>query len=470
MTTDIRQASVVTLAQQDAKAANGQSEAPTKKIEVGSTGLEVFGGIITGDLAEHNSAWRDKELYKTVDRMRRGDSTVAATWLSIVLPILATEVHIEARKGPKEAKPDPIVEEAAAMVHENLFGDERFLNRPWQALLRETLLYLAYGHYLFEKVWDEISMGEFAGATGLKKLAPRHPSTIEQWLFDSHMELTGVVQRAAPKYEDVPMDTRKLAVFTNQGEAGNPLGISIFRPSYKHWRYKDGFYAVQAIAIERQGAGVPFAKYPPGTPPAEVDKAEEMLQNVQAHEQSYFTYQEDWDVGFMNMGSQTTLDPMDAINHHDLMIPKSVLASFMNLPQDSKGSFALSSDQTGFFNHSLQDAATYVASIWNHQIIPEMVEMNYPGIPSYPQLRFDRIGHISVDRILTAVVSAVKDGVVTPDIDLENRVRNLLNFPPVSEEDFEEGKEEPEPVEGDGDDFGGGSVADDNGGQEEDDS
>lgn len=441
----IEKSSLISLAERDATTAKSRDLKGVRAgPEVGSTGLEVFGGIITGDLAEHNKAWQGAELYKTVDRMRRGDSTVAATWLSIVLPILSTEVHIEAKKGLKMEKPDPIVEEAAEFVHENIFGNFRFLERSWQSLLREMLLYLPYGHYVFEKVWGEISDGFYAGATGLRKLAPRHPSTIQQWLFDDNGELSVLVQVAAPKYEEVPLKVDKLVTLVNQSEAGNPLGMSIFRPAYKHWRYKDGFYAVQAIAIERQGAGVPFAKYPAGTDPSEVDKAEEMLQNVQAHEQSYFTYAEDWEVGFMDMGSQSTLDPATAIAHHDLMIPKSVLASFMNLPQDGKGSFALSSDMTGFFNDSLQDAASYIAGVFNHQIIPQLVESNYPGIPSYPQLRFDRIGYLSVDRVLDTVIKAVSEGAVTPDIALENRIRNLLNFPPVSEEDFEENKEEPE--------------------------
>ena len=417
--------------------------------EVGSTGLEVFGGIISGDLADHHVDWQGSKLYRTVDRMRRGDATCAATFYSIVLPILAAHVDVEAREGPDGAKPDSRVVEAAEFIHDNLFGD--MLDVSWQQLLRESLLYMAYGHYLFERVFFKVAKGRWAGKVMWHRFAPRHPSTITQWLFDRNGKLTGVVQEVRrpegiSDEQEVTIPLDKLVLFTHQMEAGNPLGVSIFRPAYKHWKYKDGFYAVQAIAIERQGAGVPFAKYPAGTSDTEKDKAELMLQNVQAHEQSYFTYEEDWDVGFMDMGSASVLDPMKAIEHHDLMIPKAVLASFMNLPQDSRGSFAMSADQSAFFNHSLQDAANYFASVWNNILIPQLCDYNFEELPAYPKLRFERIGHMSANLIIDAIIKAVDKGAVTGDIVVENRLRDLLNVSPIEETDFEEAKAPPEPL------------------------
>ena len=278
-------------------------------------------------------------------------------------------------------------------------------------------------------------------------MAPRHPRTITEWHTDRNGDLQRVRQQVqeSETLVDVMIPMKKMLLFTNQPEAGNPLGVSALRPAFKHWKYKDGFYAVQAIAIERQGAGVPYAKYPAGTADPEKNKAEEMLQNIQAHEQSYFTYEDDWEVGFMDMGSASVLDPATAIEHHDSSIAKSVLAGFMQLPQDGKGSFALSSDQSGFFNHALNEVTRTIASVWNTDAIPQLLDMNFPSLPAYPKLRFDRVGHISIDKILEHIATLAEKGVLTSDIDLENRVRDMLNYPPVSEEDFEEAREEPEP-------------------------
>jgi hypothetical protein len=410
--------------------------------EIGSTGLKVFGGVIT---EEHNRSWQPPTLYTTVDKMRKGDATCAAVLLSMVLPVMATEVYVEAKRAD-DSDPDPIVKEAAELVTENLFSGD-MMTQDWHTLIREAMLYLAYGHYTFEKVYHEIRGGRWDGAIGWRKFAPRHPRTITEWNFNRNGGLTNVRQEVyeAEQSVDVVIPIEKLALFTNQPEAGNPLGVSIFRPAFKHWKYKDGFYAVQAIAIERQGAGVPFAKYPAGTAASEKDKAEQMLQNVQAHEQSYFTFEEDWEVGFMDMGSASVLDPQSAIEHHDAMISKSILASFMQLPQDGRGSFALSSDQSGFFSHSLQEAANYVASVFNQHCIPQMLDMNYPNLPTYPKLRFDRVGHISVDKILSHIATLADKGLLTSTVELENRVRDLLNLPPVDEGTFEEEKEEAEP-------------------------
>lgn len=406
--------------------------------EIGATGLEVFGGMISGELADHHRDWRDQQIYKTVDRMRRGDATVSATLLSITLPILSADVRVESKQGPEASEPDPIVKEAADFVHANLFGD--YMTRSWQGWIREAMLYVAYGHYVFEKVFQEMVGGEYSGAVMWRKFAPRHPSTIQAWNFDRNGGINSIEQEAyfGEEMARVALPIEKIMVLTHQEEAGNPLGHSVFRPAFKHWKYKDGFYAVQAIAIERQGAGVPFAKYPPGTSDSEIDKAEIMLQNVQAHEQSYFTFQDDWDVGFMDMGAGSTLDPQQAIDHHDLMITKTMLASFMNLPQDSRGSYAMSNDLSGFFNHSLQYAANYLADIINRHAIPQLCVANYGVLPAYPKLQFEKIGHLSLRNLILSIGELAKEGVITSTVDLENVVRDKLNLPPITEQEYDE--------------------------------
>lgn len=414
-----------------------------RKVEMGYTGLEVFSSIIAGELVEHNVDWFDKRRYKIVDRMRKGDATCAATLMAIVLPIISTEVVIESREGAAGDKPDPIVKEAADFLHHVLFEQ---MERSWGGWLREAItLYLGYGHYAFEKIFGEIKEGEYKGAMGWKEFAPRHPSTFEFWHFDEHGHFHGVQQQAfsgetgAYKTVELPLD--KLLWFTNQEEAGNPLGISVLRPAYKHWKYKDGFYAVQAIAVERQGAGIPYGQYPAGTKGDDVDLLEEMLQNIQAHEQSYITYEEGWEVGFVDMGSAKVLDPKDAVEHHDQMIPKSILAGFLNLTQGDRGSFALSSDSSGFFTYSLQHTANYVADVLN-VAAKEILDKNYPNLPSYPKIRFNKVGHISLEKIIDGIDKLGTQGFVTPTLELENHIRNLLNLPSLGQDELEEIEEQ----------------------------
>jgi hypothetical protein len=372
--------------------------------------------------------------------MRRGDATCAAVLAAVSLPIVSTEFHVDAKEGATDRKPDAVMQEVADFIAGQLFDNNDW---SWQQWLREVMLYLAYGHYVFEKIFKIEE-----GMVGWERFAPRHPSTIEEWNYTPKGRLANIEQlvssEAAPD-QTKPIPASKLLIFTNNEEAGNVLGQSVLRPGYKHWRYKDGFYAVQAIAIERQGAGVPYARYPPGTPDPELDKTEEMLQNIQAHEQSYFMYGEDWELGFTSMGAQSVLNPNQAIEHHDAMIPKSVLAGFMNLPQDGRGSYALSSDQAGFFNFSLQTVANYLGDRFTRDAIKEIVDFNWPGLNKYPRLRADRVGHLGMGQVLEAINTAVKEGTLTPDIDLENRVRDLLNLPAIEEETFEEAKEPEEP-------------------------
>ena len=441
MTTDIRDFAVTEIAKRDSaerELQEDETKRPRTGVEIGSTGLEVFSGFLTGDLVEHNKEWEDKGRYKQVDRMRKGDATCAATLAAVTLPIVSTEYHVDAKEGAEDGKADPVVQEAADFIASQLFDNDHW---SWQQFLRESMLYMAYGHYVFEKVYEIKD-----GMVGWERFAPRHPSTIEHWFYNKRGRLDSVQQlvtsEASP--DDQPRDIKasKLLIFTNQEEAGNVLGQSVFRPGWKHWKYKDGFYAIQAIAIERQGAGVPYAQYPPGTPEDELDKTEEMLQNIQAHEQSYFMFGEDWDVGFTSMGAQSVLNPNQAIEHHDAMIPKAILAGFMNLPQDGRGSYALSSDQAGFFNFSLQTSANYFGDRFTRDAIKEIVDWNWPGLNEYPRLKADRVGHLGMGQVLAAINESVKEGTLTPDMSIENRVRDLLNLPAIDEDDFEEAKEE----------------------------
>lgn len=411
------------------------------KTEVGYTGLQVFGDLITGDIVEYNRDWQGKNRFTNADKMRKGDATCAATLMSMTLPIVSTEIIVDTREGADGRKPDPIVKEAADFIYWNLFEN---LSETWTSWLREAFLYLAYGHYAFEKIFEVIKEGPFKGMIGWREFAPRHPSTFEHYLFDRSGHLIGVEQQAfSPddnSFKTVVIPLNKMIWFTNQKEAGNPLGVSVLRPAWKHFKYKDGFYAVQAIAVERQGAGVPFGKYPAGADDDDVTELEEMLQNIQAHEQSYMVFEDGWDVGFVDMGSQKVLDPKDAIEHHDQMIPKSILAGFLNLTQGDRGSFALSSDSSGFFTYTIQQTAGYIAGILT-KAAHELLAINYPDLPAMPRLRFNKVGHISLEKIIDGIHKLGTQGFITPTLELENHVRNLLNLPPIDEEELEEQEE-----------------------------
>ncbi|MCH8744530.1 MAG: hypothetical protein IIB31_02640 [Chloroflexi bacterium] len=407
-----------------------------RSIETGITGLEVFGGVVSGEFADHNSDWLDRGRFDIVDRMRKGDSTVAATLMAMTLPILSTDIHIEARKQASDDQAPAIVQEAADFIHDQLFDSFAcYIN--WNQWLREAMLYQAYGHYLFHPVWHTIPKGQWEGMIGLKRLSPRHPRSITAWNFNRHGRVIGITQEGfrpddSPEHHKIRISVDKLMILTNQMEAGNPLGISVLRAAYKHWKYKDGFYAVQAIAVERQGAGTPYVQYPEGTKDPQLDKAEQMLQNLQAHEQSYVMFGADWDVGFLDMGGSSTLNPQTAIEHHDALISKASLAQFIQLAQGDRGSFALSEDNTRFFNFALQGVATYLADKWNTDIIPKLIKWNFGEIPHIPHLRFDRIGHIGLKDLVDGIGKLGEKGMLMNDHDLENHVRGIMNLPTIS--------------------------------------
>jgi hypothetical protein len=66
----------------------------------------------------------------------------------------------------------------------------------------------------------------------------------------------------------------------NDQEGGNWFGISRLRPLYRHWLRKDRLLRVDAINLERNGAGVPLAYAPPNA-------STEMINQLSALARSY---------------------------------------------------------------------------------------------------------------------------------------------------------------------------------------
>ncbi|MFA0781610.1 phage portal protein family protein, partial [Fervidibacter sacchari] len=110
-------------------------------------------------------------------RMRRSDATVQALELAITLPIRATDWDIQ------PASDDPTAQEAADLVYDNLFGG---MTHTFDDFLRDALLALFYGFTVFEKVFEERD-----NYIVWRKFAPRHPQTIERFLFDEAGGLAG---------------------------------------------------------------------------------------------------------------------------------------------------------------------------------------------------------------------------------------------------------------------------------------
>ena len=395
----------------------GKIFATPKKIartELGGTGTPIFGGII--DTSEYVEELKDDKLIDTVNKMRWSDASVSAALQVCMLPILSAEWDIE------PASEDPQDVEIAEIVKKNLFEG---MSTTWQDSLRQALLMLAFGHYVFEVIYKE--------ADGLflwKKWAPRLPKTIKKWNTEKG-SLVSIEQQFYREAElkTVTIPIEKLLIFIHKKEGDNWKGTSTLRQAYKHWFFRDKYYKIDAIATERHGVGIPIIYLPEGYKPEDKLEAEELGKNLRVNEQAYITFpSRDWSIEMLDMKTATIKDPKEMLDHHTREILKSVLAEFVELGAGKTGSWALSRNKTGFFLDALDSVAKNIEDTINNYAIKRLVDLNWT-VEEYPKLTHGDIGMVDIEQLANAIQSLTLVGGITPDPELETYLRVVMNLP-----------------------------------------
>lgn len=392
---------------------------------MGSSGTIIFNGFIVKE--EYNSDLIGKKGLDIYDQMRKSDATVKAALQVIKLPILGANWRMQSFSD------DPQDELINDFVSYNMF--EIF---PFDDFLRQVLTFLEFGFSVHEIIWDII---EWNGQkyTGLQQLAWRRQSTIWQWALDNGD--FGVKQfvpgGSDGGFKEIPGD--KVLIFTNEREGENYAGVSILRPAYKHWFFKDAFYKIQAIAAERNGVGIPVVKVPDAAKPEDVEKMRELARNTRANEQGYIEVPKDFDFEFADMKGRNIKDLNPDINHHDRQIMKSVLAQFLELGSaDASGSYNLSTDQSRLFMQSIQWVAKYVAQIVNQELIPKLVDLNFGNVKGYPALAFEKIGDDNITELGTVLPQLVAAGLITPTPEDEEHLRKSMGMPDIPDSSLDD--------------------------------
>ena len=386
-------------------------KAPT---EIGDTSGIAISGIIVND--DYNNKLVGKQGVQIYNQMRFGDATVNSSLLAVMLPILSARWWVE--PAPAGSRQDKKV---AEFVEAELMDNG---TRTWQETLNEILDYLVYGRMVFEIVWEFRYGDDDTPMIGLRKLARRAPDSIVAWKLKDGKP--GVIQQTINGTFEIPMD--KLIIFVNQKKGDNWEGVSLLRTAYKHWYMKDKMYLIDAIAAERQGLGVPKAKVPANTKEADVQKVEEILQNLRANEKGYAVEEGDIEIDFMDMKSGSTKPLLPAIQHHDRAIALNVLAQFLQLGSTSVGSFALSNDQSKLFLLCLEAIANHIRDNINRYLIKKLVDFNF-DVTDYPTLRFEKIGNVDHNMLTTSLQRAVQTGLLVPQPDDEEYLRDVMDLP-----------------------------------------
>lgn len=375
--------------------------------ELGYSGNTMYNAYLRED---YNPELRGELGLRKFDQMRRSDAQVRMSLRLVKTPVLAARWYMDAASDSKQDK------KIAEFVWENI---TKKMSASWPQILTEILLCLDFGWYSFEKVF---AMED--NKVIWRKLAPRHPMDIANWNYDAKGGPDSISFYLPDGSGTIEIPITKLLVFTHDKEAGNMEGISVLRSAYKHWYLKENMYKIDAIQKERHGIGIPIIKLPPNFSPQDKALANEMGRNLRTNERAHIVLPPMWEVEFAEIrGNAVNL--IESIAHHDMMIARNVLGQFIN--QEGGNT---QEDQQTLFLKATRFIADIVRDVFNKWAIPELVNYNWKNVDEYPELKVRRIGDTVDWRTISfAIRNFVGAGIITPDDQLENWVRNEMDLP-----------------------------------------
>lgn len=388
--------------------------------EIGATGTSIWSGVV---YEEYQADLKGSKKFKIYDKMK-SDSQVMATLLVVELPIRAAEWDIKAAENGTKS------DEIAAFVHDALLNAGA-MSITWDDFIRQALLMYTYGFMLFEICYKLQN-----GSVVWQKFAPRMPNTVYCWLTDDEggyagfqQQLTGDMATKKGSIIDIPAE--KTLRFTHRQEGSNFEGTSFLRWIYKNWWYKDLLYKLAGMCAERTGVGTPVITLPKVFANEDRVIAKGIVESWRANEEAGVVLPPDYELE-ISVGKPFGYLPL--IEHHDKQISKGILAQFLNLGQDKVGSYALSETHYEIFSQSLEAVAKNLCDIINTYAIPRLVQMNY-DTDQFPIL------FCTLPKNTKAIIEAAKNltdaMLLTPDTELEEYMRNLMDLPPKPEEEKE---------------------------------
>lgn len=283
-----------------------------------------------------------------------------------------------------------------------------------------------FGFSSFEKVWDFTTWRNKRVAY-IKNLVQKHALDVEEFLYDDNGEPTGI-KMYDPNTDGstVVIPTDKLLVFSNEREGGDLSGVSVLRPAYKHWFYKENLYKIDAIQKERHGIGIPLITLPVGFGEDDKRLADEIGRNLRTNERAHVVLPPNWKIEMLRLEGNLT-NALDSVQHHDIMIARSILGQFMGADTSVDIKTLLE-----VFLKSTRFTADQIRDVYNKWLIPELVHFNFSGkIDKLPELRVRRLGDTVDWRTISfAIRNFIGAGAMIPDDELEDWIREEMDLPP----------------------------------------
>jgi hypothetical protein len=371
------------------------SEAEAKSI-LGVAGDNTRNGQIRAD--EFLPELRGRKAVRKFREMRDNDSTIGAVMYSVEQILRDVDLDVKPADDSEAAK-------AEAEFVKSVLND---MDHSLDDHIAEALSFLSYGFAWFEIVYkrrvgpsertDKKKSKYSDGRIGVRKIASRAPWTINKFDVDRISgDVLGIEQSVGNFNGKNYIPVNKSLYYRTTSINGDPSGRSILRNAYTSYEYLNNLQNIEAIAVERELAGIPVARIPAeylsgDASPAQsgfVSSLQSILRDVKFNEQGYIILPSDTypdkdgsptnirlvDVELMSSNGKRNIDIDPIVRRYQHDIARSVLSEFLLLGSQG-GSYALSKSKTDLFLRALESYIQAIVDVLNKQLVERLWELN----------------------------------------------------------------------------------------------
>lgn len=410
--------------------------------ELGSIGLNRWGQNVHEEFLT-NLRWpRAGRLYK---EMSSNDPVITAILLCARQLI---------RKVTWRVKPasDKRVDIKAAEFLESCLRD---MSSTWGDIVDEVTSYFEYGWSYHEIVYkkrsgvqkDPSQRSKFDdGRIGWRKISGRSQESWDGWEFDEKDDgsLRGMWQSDNNNTKKIMIPIQKALLFRTTVARGNPEGRSFLRGAYRPWYFKKHIEEIEGIGIERDLAGLPVLKTPEGLDLWDSSNemavtakrnAETLVKGIRRDKNEGIVLPFGWELTLLSSASNRQFDTNAIINRYDQRIAITLLADIVMLGADKVGSFALANVKKSLLAAALDAQVQSIAGVMNRHAVPRLFDLNtFTGLSGLPELQASPVDTPELKELGEYIGKLAGAKMpLFPDMDLENYLRGLANFPKVDE-------------------------------------
>lgn len=423
------------------------------------TGLRVIGGRI---FEEEEIALQWPNAIHTYKRMMK-DATIAPAVAIVETAIARVPWEIKCPEGKEEQLKDK------AEFLRQVMND---MEHPWGEFVRQISTHNSYGFAVSEKVYRYRKYDKGSkyndGRVGLRKLTPIPQDTIANWEFsEDGKSLKGLWQTPAMvsnrgrgtisqttfTNEPTYIQRKKFLLFRNNSTKGNPEGISPLNGCYRAWRYKVSMEEFEATSVSQDMRGLKVLYLPPNYMAPDADPSDkevyeyykEGMSKLHRNEQSALIlpmFRDDngnkmFEFDAVSVTGQKAHDIDAIINRYKKEVITALMAGQLILGQEGGGSYSLAQSLDSVTQMVIDARLTEIKEQLNHDLIPQLFQLNGWDITEVPYFDFGEIARESLDELSKYIQRCAAAGLLPKTPRMVNFITSRLGL----EAEFIEGQD-----------------------------